>query len=221
MSYYRKFGAVLHNPLFRFYIRWVYKRCLRDLGKLGAVPNFKKKSFTCLLCGVGHEATADEFISFVSARNPMAKIIIIDLGKEQINAVNKLVKHKYPALSIVIKQINALNLDRFIQTESVDWIETDGLLEYFDKKSLAKLLKVWHKILTPDGFITTRDFASVGRFERVIDNFRIWLGKVWLGVVLHSHSWEELEKLFQAAGFRYTTHEFLFPTFYRFSLIKR
>lgn len=105
MSYYRNFNIILGNPLWRRYLRWAYKTCISDLEKLHCEPDFSKKDFTVLLCGVGNENTADEFIKFVTARNQKAKIIIIDIADEQINAVKELVKTKYSSLNIIVKQI--------------------------------------------------------------------------------------------------------------------
>jgi len=129
---------------------------VKDLSVLNYSPKFKRKGFTALLCGVGNEGTADVFIKFLTTRNPKAKIIIIDLGKERIENVNKLVKEKHSSLDIFVKQINALSLQKIIKNGTIDWIEKDGFLEFFDKKSLSKMLFVWRQILNDEGFITTR-----------------------------------------------------------------
>lgn len=126
MSYYRKFRIVIGAPPWRIYLRWAYKKCIEDLNKLNFKPNFNKKDFTCLLCGVGNETTADEFIKFVIKRNSKSKIIIIDIGEEQIKAVERLVKNNYQNLNIKIKKIDALKLDTLLGKYSLDWIETDG-----------------------------------------------------------------------------------------------
>ena len=95
MSYYRNFKIIIGTPLWRYFFRQEYKKCVDNLKKLNLSPDFYKNSFTALLCGVGNEVTADEFIKFILAKN-----------------------------------------------KSVDWIETDGFLEYFPKEDLNKLLFV-------------------------------------------------------------------------------
>lgn len=220
MSYYRSFRIVIGTPLWRIYLQWAYIKCIEDLDKLGFKPNFTKKKFTCLLCGVGNETTADEFIRFVAKRNPRVRIIIIDIGEEQIEAVKKLVKNKYPNLDIEVKKINALKLNTFIEKNSVDWIETDGLFEYFDKKSLGELLMLWESLLTKDGFVTTRACASQGMIGRIIDSLRVRLGKVWPGVNLYAHNRQEVINLVLKSGFKYTEGLTPIPTLRRYSLIK-
>lgn len=220
MSYYLNFRLVIGTPLWRLYLRWAYKKCIDDFSKLNFSPDFKKQSFTCLLCGVGNETTADEFIKFTIQRNKKAKIIIIDLGEEQVHAVNKLIQKKYSSLNIVVKQINALALDTYFKKDSIDWIETDGFLEYFDKDSLYKLLITWYKLLKQKGFITLREPASQGKMEEIIDMLRIWIGKVWLGVTLYLHNKKELTSLFKKSGFIYNENTTFIPTFNRYSLIK-
>ena len=137
-DYYNRFGVVLRSPLFPVYLRWAYNQGLMDVKSLGIQPNFNKTSFSCLLSGCGNEQTADTFIQFVIQRNKNAEIYIIDLGEEQITAIRRLVAVKYKDLNIKVHQINALELDNIIKPQSLDWIETDGFIEYFDHPSLKK-----------------------------------------------------------------------------------
>ncbi|OGK15839.1 hypothetical protein A2774_05890 [Candidatus Roizmanbacteria bacterium RIFCSPHIGHO2_01_FULL_39_12c] len=218
--YYRRFKIVIGSPLWKFYLGWAYKKCVEDFIKLNFIPDFNKKDFTCLLCGVGNEVTADEFIKFVITRNQQAKIKIIDLANEQTNAVSKLVEGKYSSFDIGIKQINALDLSSFIPKNSITWIETDGFLEFFSKKALNKLLDVWGIILKKDGFITLREPASIGKVGRLIDFFRIWIAKKWLGVTIYNHTKLDLDKTFREHGFSFTSAPTFIPTFTRYSLIK-
>lgn len=72
--YYHRFKIVIGTPIWRAYLRWAYKTCIDDLRKLHFYPDFNRQDFTALLCGVGNETTADEFINFVIARNEKAKL---------------------------------------------------------------------------------------------------------------------------------------------------
>ncbi len=192
MSYYKNFRIVIGTPLWRIFLRWVYAKSIDDFKKLKFSPNFQKRDFSCLLCGVGNEVTADEFIKFVLQRNKQVKIYIIDLGDEQIEAVKQLVGQKYQGIDITVKKINALDLETMIKSKSINWIETDGLFEFFEYDSLEKLLKIWRSILKEDGFVTTRANSNKRMVDRWIDNIKVWGGRVWLDVTMYSHTRERL-----------------------------
>ncbi len=219
MSYYKKFGLVLGNPLWRVYIRWVLGKSINDFEKLQFKPNFKKKDFSCLLCGVGNENTAEEFINFVLDRNEKPTVWIIDLDKEQIDAVKKMVANKFPGLNIKIEQIDALKLNQIIKSRSIDWIETDGLFEFFDNKTLRQLLTVWKNILVHDGFITTTATSSRWKLQEYFDRFKVWIGKIWLGVTVYPHTRDEMRHNLASSGFKYVEGPTLLPYFKRYSMI--
>ena len=220
MSYYKNFKIVLSSRIFQNYLLWAYRKGIEDLAKLNFHPNFSKADFAVLLCGVGYEGTADLFIKFVTQRNPKAKIWIVDLGEEQIAAVDKLVKEKYPDLDITVKRINALELEALIPKASLDWIETDGFLQFFDSLSLEKLLNIWSSLLKPDGFIITRDFSTGNGITIATDAFRVWLAKRWLGVSLFRHTKEEFSRLFNQLNLKSAEGLTPLPTYKRFSIIK-
>lgn len=218
-DYYRRFGIVLGSPIFPVYLRWAYSQGLKDVKQLGISPDFSKKNFTCLLSGCGNEQTADTFIQFVISQNKKAKIYIIDLGLEQIKAIKKMVASKYKNLAIEVWQTNALDLRKIIKKDSLDWIETDGVMEFFDSPSLQKLLQIWHELLKKDGFITTRDCITEGKLTKIADYLRVKIAYRWLGVKLYPHSKQEYENLFNQMGFRYFTGDTGLFTYKRFALI--
>lgn len=187
---------------------------------LGLQPDFDKKDFSCLLSGCGNEQTADTFIQFVTRRNKNAKIYIIDLGDEQIKAIQKLVAFKCKDYNVEIHQINALDLEKIINLKSLDWIETDGFMEYFDNRSLEKLLQVWHRLLKKDGFITTRDCVTEGKLTQIADYLRINIAYQWLGVKLYTHTKQDFNKLFAKIGYKYFLGNTWLYSYRRFALIK-
>lgn len=219
MSYYENFRIVIGTPLWRVYLRWVYAESIEDFKKLKFNPDFNKEDFSCLLCGVGNEVTADEFIKFTLQKNKEAKIWIIDLGDEQTEAVRKLVEQKYQAANMNIKKINALDLGKLIKEYSIDWIETDGLFEFFDNESLGKLLQVWNKLLTKNGFITTRACSTKGLIDKFMDNIKVWGGRVWLNVTTYSHTRKTLHKLFTKNRFKFVEGSTPLSIYKRYSLI--
>ncbi|MBI5358889.1 methyltransferase domain-containing protein [Candidatus Amesbacteria bacterium] len=218
-NYYQRFGVVLGNPFFPIYLRWAYNQGIKDVESLGKRVNFEKQDFSCLLSGCGNEQTADTFIQFVIKRNKNAKIYIIDLGKEQVKAIKKLVISKYKNFDVVVQQINALDLKKIISPKSLDWIETDGVMEFFDHKSLEKLLQVWHNLLKKDGFITTRDCVTEGKLTPMADFLRINIAYKWLGVKLYAHTKKDYIYFFRKIGFRYFIGDTLLYTYRRFALV--
>ncbi len=210
----------MNNPLAGAYLRWAYKKGIEDLLQFNLRPAFKREGFTCLLCGVANERTADEFITFVLKKNSRAHFWIIDIGKEQIDAVKKLVGKKYGGLDIRIEQVNALELSGLIKQSSIDWIETDAFMEFFDVAGLEKLFHVWHFLLKPNGFITTRDYISNGPFARINDFLRIWQMRIWLGVNTFAHSSKDFSSLFKKCKLQVVEGPTFIPTFKRFAMVK-
>ena len=220
-DYYNRFGIILGNPLFHLYLKWAYNQGLKDVESLGLHPDFNKERFSCLLSGCGNEQTADAFIQFVTRKNKQAKIYIIDLGNKQIKAIRKLVALKYKYLNIKVHQINALDLKKMIKPLSLDWIETDGFMEYFDRQSLEKLLGIWHLLLKQDGFITTRDCVTEGKLTQIADFLRVSIAKQWLGIKLFPHTKQDFEKLFLDIGFKHFIDDTWLYTYRRFALVKK
>lgn len=218
MSYYRNFKIIIGNPLFHLYLKWAYMKGVDDLKYFGITPPFWKKGFTCLLCGAGNESTADLFIKFVISKNPKAIIYIIDIAQEQITAVRKLVEMRYSRFNINIIQTDALDLNKYIKRKSIDWIETDFILAFFNKNDLGKLFKVWKYLLAKNGYITFRDSATSNGFDRLLDRVKIYIGKIWLGVSAYSHSVDELTRVFHQVGFKYKYNNILIPYLKRFCL---
>src|SRR5260370_22635612 len=99
-NYYNRFKLVTKIFPWRYWIRWAYGQCIKDLKILNSNLDYKKKDFTCLLCGVSGEVTADEFIMLALSKNPHIKIKIIDYAEEQVNAVKVLVQNKYKDIDI-------------------------------------------------------------------------------------------------------------------------
>lgn len=220
MSYYINFKIIIGNPLFYLYLKWAYKKGVDDLKYFGVTAQFKKKNFFCLLCGVGNESTADLFIQFITIRNPNPTIYIIDIAEEQITAVKKMVNKKYSGFNINIIQTDALDLKKYIKRTSVDWIETDFILAFFDSIRLKKLFEVWKHILAKDGYITFRDSVTLNGFDRILDRIKIFIGKIWLGISVYSHSLDELTGIFHRSGFQYKYSDIFMPYLKRFCIIK-
>jgi len=221
MDYYNRFQLITHLFFFRKLISSAYARGIKDLKKLGIEADFNKPGFTCLLSGVGGEITAELYIEFVIARNKKAKMVIIDLGEQQVASVKHLVEQKYKGYDITVKRMNVLDIEKNFAAKTFDWIETDGLIEYLDKPQLKSLLRQWKQVLKPDGFITTRDFASNSPFGALVDKFRMWFIKKHLTLTGHVHTKKQLDEIFAQAGFRFVTGPTPVPTFKRYALVAK
>ncbi|MDA1079934.1 MAG: class I SAM-dependent methyltransferase [bacterium] len=221
MSYYFRWGLVIGQPVFQRFLRENYALGLADLKLFKRKSPFSAPDFSCLLCGVGNAATARTFIEFVLDKNPKAKICIIDLGTEQIAAAKQVVEQEFSEYNIQVRQMYALELSSWLKPSSLDWIETDGFLEFFSPKQLAKLLQIWHNLLRDTGFITIREPASSNKWEvAVLDVWRLWLAKLWLGITIYKHTLADLEKAFAVAGFTTVSFPTKVPTFRRFTMVK-
>lgn len=218
-NFYKRFSVITRLPFWRRYLRIQHDRGLVDAKTLSGRTIFSGPDFTALLCGTSGEITTDEFIKSVYSVNSTAKIIIIDLGNEQIDSVIKLIDKFYPSRNIVVKQANALNLD-FIEKATIDWIETDGFLGFFDEKTLPLLLLEWKRILKDNGFITFRDFATTSLLGCFIDWLRAKISIISIGLNLNRRSKKTLDKALSDAGFRFVTKPTIIPDFYRYCLIK-
>jgi len=219
-NFYKKFQIISKFPLWPNYLRWVYEKTLSDAETLGANPIHKRRNFICLLCGVSGEITANEFIKFTLKKNPKSEIIIIDLGKEQIESVRKLVKEKFSHADIEVKQANALDLS-FIKDHSVDWIDTDGFFSFFDEVQLLVLFKEWKRILHKNGYITFRELTSRNLVSTMANNARDIISKYYINTKLHLHSLKELEKDFEKLHLKHSHGLSPIPLLDRYCLINK
>ncbi len=219
-NFYKKFQIISRLPFWPYYLRLVYGKAVEDSLRFPITPFGQRRNPTCLLCGVAGEITANEYVTFVLRMNPSANIIIIDLGKEQVESVNKLIKERFPKNNIRVEQANALNL-RFIKNKTIDWIDTDGFFSYFDEKQLVDLFREWKRILKSDGFISFRELISRSLFFTIANHIRALLSKMYMRIPLHLHSEKELATDFQKIGFRFSTGWTPAVILKRYCVIKR
>lgn len=219
-NYYLRFQIISHNPLWRTYLRWAYQKCIDDIKNKGYKVDFLRRDFTALLCGTSGEITSLEFVNFVFSKNPEAKIIILDISSIQLEKSKNILSKKFPKAKI--KYIQSDANDTSIKNQSVDYIETDGLLEYFSKPNLFFLLKEWKRILKKNGIVTFRAFASDSFLGRIVDKIRLFIGKYYLHVKLYAHTFIDTSKVIKKAGFSFVHGGGTFcPTFKRFSLYNK
>ncbi len=213
--FYDKFANITRFKAWRKYLRWAYNKTLEDTKSVNVVSISKRVNPKCLLCGVSGEVTAEEYIDFTIKTNPSSYINIIDLGNPQIQSVQNLVAKKYPKDRIIVKNANALNLN-FIKNHSIDWIDTDGFLAYFDDTMLLRLVIEWKRILKKDGYITFRECSGEGIIGIVINKTRLSIGNRWMPRILHEHTTKKIRTIFENEGFTLITKPTFIPTVDRF-----
>jgi len=218
-NFYRKFQLISRFPLWLNYIRWVYKKTIDDCVSLGCKPINKRGSFACLLCGVSGEITANEYFKFVLGINPKAKIWIIDLGKDQVKSVQKLVEDKYSQADIKVMKANALSLS-FIKSKSLDWIDIDGLFSFFDEKQLLELFQEWDRILKNDGYITFRELTSHNPVSKNANILRDKVSQIYMSTKLHLHTLDELIRIFEKLNFKHLRGRSPIPLLDRYCIVK-
>lgn len=214
-NFYQKARPLLDLFFWRWYLRWVYKRALKDGRKMG----IKFPIHSCFLCGVAGQVTADEYLRKALSIGKETEVLIIDLGEAQVESVKQLVGERYKDYRIFVRQANALSLD-FIKDRSVDWIETDGFFIFFNHEELKTLLKNWKRILKDSGFITTRDFSNEGFLGGLIDDIRVFLVGKYFGIKINRHSAREFEEIFRVVGFRFERGGMPVPGMVRYCLRK-
>lgn len=210
----------MSNPLLGRYLQHSYSSAFSDLQYLNRLPNFSKKDFSCWLCGVAGASTAEKFLDFIFNKNPLSDVTILDLGEDQIKEIRKLIEKKYSDKKIRLIRANALDANKYFRQRSVDWIDTDNIMMFFDNKSLKKLLVIWRNILKDNGWISFRESARKGKFGVFFDWVLIRCGKYIFDAKLVGRSVQELRKMIGDSGFRFHEGNSLLPTVKRFCLVK-
>ncbi len=218
-QFYQRFKIITHRQFWRKYLHTCYSDCIDDLKAIHYTPDFNKNGFRALLCGTSGEITSDVFTEFVLAKNEQAHILIIDLGHLQIKKSRELLAKKFPGAGISYVIADARKLP--VASSAVDFIETDTLLNFFNSPDMGKVIKEWHDILTPSGFVTTRILANHNRIRRYYDEFLFALGKLVIGASYKTHSVHTIALNIKKAGFEFINggHS-SFAQQKRFSMIK-
>lgn len=149
-------------------------------------PDLQKKEFTALLCGTSGEITSEIFSRFVLEKNPRARLVFLDRGYPQVKYSQRHLSRMLPAARTVFVQADARHLP--FRTDSIDYIESDILLNFFHAHELSVVINEWARCLALKGFITTRMLASNHLIKRGIDAVLMRLGEWVMGVTYRSHS---------------------------------
>ena len=179
--------------LHRWYLAAAYRAGYEQLRRMGADP-LARAGARVLLCGTGSAETSLAFARFVRERNPSASLVVLDLSARPLVASRALV----PGAGWLRADARALP----IAGESIDLIETDFFLQYFEPEAKRVIAAEWSRVLAPGGAIMSRDYVLDGSasVERLLDRGRRALFRRTLGIDTFSVRRLELAEIFGAAG---------------------
>ena len=217
-AYYKRFRIFTHSVIWKIYISNSLTNSLYDLDALGRSSIFEKPGFTAMQCGTSGFKTSKCFFDFLLKRNSDCRIIVLDKSNYPLNEIKRNVHRKYSGIKFSFIQCDALSIP--IADASVDYIETDSFFQFFSLTALNQMLSEWHRVLKPDGFITTRCFCRNNQFGKIFDFFRKQLGK-YLNVQFIIHDYPSIIASLNLAGFNFKSNCYALPTLRRFTLIKQ
>jgi len=220
-TYYKRWGLFMKNPLWCNYLKKMYQDGFQKIAYLTNQDNpFDQPNFTALLSGCHGETTAETFAQFIFSKNPTTKLYILDINPISIERCKAVLPKKFPNKTIVFLQENILG--NSIPDNTIDYIETDGFLQFFEPKTqLPKLIAEWKRMLKPTGFITTRDIVTTNVIGRTIVAIMQFLAKHVFAITIYHQTLAEIEKLYFQYGFYSVVRKTWFPTFRQFTIIKK
>lgn len=145
--------------------------------------------------------TARTFINFVHQINPQASIFITDISSTPLqDSINSGIRNG-------VNKVHFLQADTFslpIKPNSLDLIETDGLLQFFDDPIKADIIDEWFRTLKPGAIVTTRDWmlppdAPESLVDEAVQRQREMQQFFGVSPVLTTR--RNVEQLFRNAGF--------------------
>lgn len=202
-KYHRNFGRNNIHLIRQIILRAFYRTSTRFMNNLGWSEPLAKKAPRILLCGTASPYTTVTFVRFIRARNIMTSIEIMDISSYSLKQSECLLK--------ICRDIDNTNIS-FVEGDALnmpfadgyfDWIETDFFLQYFSPAERTTLFKEWHRVLKPEGIVTTRDWLRQrdNFLERLVEHTKNWLIRHALGAVARSASLHDVKRTVNALGF--------------------
>jgi SAM-dependent methyltransferase len=202
-KYHRSFGKKNIHTVRKSLLSFFYHTCFHLIAMLGWPDPLAKKAPQVLLCGTASPYTTVTFARFVSKRSNAAHIDVLDISPYTLKQSESLLKTCQDINSSKICFVEGDALHIPLPGASYDWIETDFFMQYFSAQEKVILFREWHRVLKPEGIITTRDWLwqKQNFSERVVDRTKNWLIKHILGPTAHSAQLREVWQLLNDAGF--------------------
>lgn len=192
IDYHKRHARYAAAGWHRRFLRIAYSRSQRALESAGCRP-LVAPGARVLLCGAGAPATAEEFAAFVYERQPSAQLCVIDIARAPLAALRDATKAK-----LVCSDARALPF----ADATFDLVETDFLLQFFDREERRKVLAEWARVLRPGGALTTRDWVTRGRgLDPLWDALRRGVLRAVLDVRVHVLRDDDLREALENAGF--------------------
>src|ERR1700730_7891762 len=201
-KYHRSFGKKNIHPVRKSLLRFFYQTCFHFIDMLGWPDPLSKNAPQILLCGTASPYTTVTFAHFVSERNSMAHIDVLDISPYALSQSQNLLTTCQDIDSLKLSFVEGDALHMPLPDERFDWIETDFFMQYFSAQEKATLFREWYRVLKPGGIITTRDWLWQRQdfIERVVDRTKNWLIKHILGPTARSAKLPEIQQLLNDTG---------------------
>lgn len=183
-------------------LRHSYRDSLAIIQRQGWRNPFSGSSPTVLQMGIEEASTAAAFSGFVRDNNPQAQLIIADLSAVPLKQSSRYRFAHRPGVGLL--QADTTNLP--FADQSIDLIETDGLLQFLSPDEKIQTLKEWNRILKPEGIVTTRDRfipkhkVSKSSTREYFAHVHSEFARVY-GTTLYDTVTEDMRAMFVAQGF--------------------
>lgn len=215
-QYHRKYERWYKNsPITKIYLENAYNTSREIILDNDWDDPLQKSSPTVLLSGTGMSLTTSSFVHFVKKHNHDAKIYILDWSTIPLENSKRRLSDEYRN-NLEDEHIHFVHADAAhtpFTDNLFDLIETDIFLAFFSLEEKAAVLREWHRILKPNGIITTRDWITPkkGLVGKLMSEYQRRKIKMGTGVDIYKTTEMEYRKLFTQAGFETMFNQARYP----------
>lgn len=200
IDYHQRHASYAAAAWHRRFLNHAYRRSYKALENLGCSP-LNLPLARVLLCGAGAPATTLEFAAFLSARQPSARLFVMDAALQPLVASRAVVEARSPLYEVTFIRADARSLP--FADESFDLVETDFLLQFLASTDRRAVLHEWARVLRPGGGVMTRDWVTHERgLDPLWDMLRRAVLRTVLGASTHVLTGDDLRGALREAGFR-------------------
>jgi SAM-dependent methyltransferase len=189
------------SPLHRRYLTAAYAHSLAQARTLGDDPLAGRRT-RVLLCGTGSAETTAAFLGHLASARGAVEAFVLDLAAEPLRA------SMASGAAAFFARADARDLP--LEDRSVDLIESDFFLQYFDAQGKRRIVAEWARVLSPGGVITTRDYvprAGCG-VDAFLDRARVRTLRFFLGRTFHTTSEADIVSTFRDHGLEVSLSRF-------------
>jgi ubiquinone/menaquinone biosynthesis C-methylase UbiE len=200
-TFHARLQRFARSPLHRRYLAVAYTHSLEDARACGADPLAGTRP-RVLLCGTGSAQTTAAFLGHLARARGAVEPLVLDLSHEPLRAAM--------ASGARASFARADARDLPLEDGSVDLIESDFFLQYFDTEGKRRIVREWARVLSARGVITTRDYvARAGSgVDAFLDRVRVQTLRFFLARAFHTTSESEISSTFRDHGLEVSLSRF-------------